>query len=138
MAEPEKPAVPGDTRGANPMVQAPPYDSMRRLQIGAGGVAIVLLLVGMAGLVSERVRESAAIVSEAAPEVPSVAGNNNTPLEELGVQAVVKDGAAHGINGNGAKVDAPLSVDMGDTAPRSAVPDLEPDPELDRARNNKK
>lgn len=110
---------------------APANDTMRRLQIGIAGVLTVLLLVGMAGLIGDRARERAQ--NEAAAGEIKIPGaeqkSSGTPLEELGVQAVSKD------------ENAVTSVKVPQAAPpapsTSAVPDLEPDPTLERARQSK-
>jgi hypothetical protein len=109
-----------------PAPQAPANDSMRRLQIGVAGVLTVLLLVGMAGLIGDRARqnvaqEAATTTQAAIPDGTSKAGS--APLEELGVQPVSKD--QNEVGG----VKAPQ--------PAPAVPDLEPDPALARARQSK-
>lgn len=113
-------------------VAAPPEpvnDTMRRLQIGIAGVLTVLLLVGMAGLIGDRARERAdgGAVAAAEGKTPGEAQKSSgTPLEELGVQAVSKD------------QNAVTSVKVPQAAPStSAVPDLEPDPTLERVRQSK-
>ena len=61
-------------------VEPPPVqvsDSVRRLQIGIAGVLTVLLLVGMAGLIGDRARESAA--QQAAPTAQAVAPGTTKP-----------------------------------------------------------
>lgn len=105
-----------------------PGDSMRRLQIGIAGVMGVLLLVGLAGLIGDRAREQ--VASEGATAaLPTQNGQGEkaigTPLEELGVQPMTKSGE---------QVAPPPVVQ---TLPPSTakVPDLEPDPELERARS---
>lgn len=107
---------------------APVNDTMRRLQIGIAGVLTVLLLVGMAGLVGDRARESAASDAAAATDVKmpgDQAKSGSAPLEELGVQPVSKD------------ENALTPVKVPQAAPTSSVPDLEPDPALERARQSK-
>lgn len=107
---------------------APINDSMRRLQIGIAGVLTVLLLVGMAGLIGERAQERA--LDDAAVEAAVKMPGDDTkagkaPLEELGVQPVSKE------ENPGTAVKVPQA------APSTAtVPDLEPDPELQRARQS--
>jgi hypothetical protein len=111
---------------------APTHDTMRRLQIGIAGVLTVLLLVGMAGLIGDRARESVAAdaVSETAVKLPGTETKaGSAPLEELGVQPVSKD-AKDQNQASGVKVPQP--------APTSTVPDLEPDPALERARQSKR
>jgi hypothetical protein len=110
---------------------APANDTMRRLQIGIAGVLTVLLLVGMAGLIGDRARESAVSDAVTAGEVKMPGEeqkSSGAPLEELGVQAVSKD------------QNAVTSVKVPQAAsppPTSTVPDLEPDPTLERARQSK-
>ena len=119
---------------------APVNDSMRRLQIGVAGLLTVLLLVGMAGLIGDRARQNAAQeapgTTQKAPLDAAVADLDallqreflaatagSAPLEELGVQPVSKDQNEVG----GVKAPQPVP----------AVPDLEPDPALARARQSK-
>jgi len=109
---------------------APVNDTMRRLQIGSAGVLTVLLLVGMAGLIGDRARERATSEAVATGEVKMPGAeqkSSGTPLEELGVQPVSKD------------ENAVTSVKVPQAAPTttSTVPDLEPDPTLERARQSK-
>ncbi|WP_447756244.1 hypothetical protein [Sphingopyxis fribergensis] len=122
-AAPKAPAVP---------VPLPVNDTMRRLQIGIAGVLTVLLLVGMAGLIGERARENAAGDSTAAAEVKMPGdqqASSGAPLEELGVQAVSPSSKDE---------NAATPVKVPQAAPSSAtVPDLEPDPTLQRARQSK-
>ena len=106
-------------------------DSMRRLQIGIAGVMAVLLLVGLAGLIGDRAREQAN--NEAVAANPAQTGTtekgSGAPLEELGVQPVTPtttDKAAA----------SPQVVKTAPLPPTTAkVPDLEPDPALERARS---
>lgn len=107
-------------------------DSVRRLQIGIAGVLTVLLLVGMAGLIGDRARESAAqeaaaTAQAAAPGTMTPAGS--APLEELGVQPVSKD------QNEPSDAKTPQAAPA---PPASTVPDLEPDPALARARQSKR
>lgn len=125
----KRPAIRPATAAAKIAAPDTANDSMRRLQIGIAGVLTVLLLVGMAGLIGDRARENAAQDTAAA-----AAANGGTqkagsaPLEELGVQPVSKDqNAATDVK---AQQAAPA-------ASASAVPDLEPDPALARARQSK-
>ena len=73
------------TTAARSGVEPPPVqvsDSVRRLQIGIAGVLTVLLLVGMAGLIGDRARESAA--QQAAPTAQAVAPGATTPVVTAG------------------------------------------------------
>ena len=117
---------------ASPVSPEPlgPNDSMRRLQIGIAGVMAVLLLVGLAGLIGDRAREQ--VANDAVTANPAATGTpekgSGAPLEELGVQPVTPTADA-------AKV-APSAAKAAPLPPATAkVPDLEPDPELQRARN---
>ncbi|WP_439567855.1 hypothetical protein [Sphingopyxis sp.] len=113
-----------------PIVPAPVNDTMRRLQIGIAGVLTVLLLVGMAGLIGDRARENVESDAAASAEVkmPGEEQGSGAPLEELGVQPVspsTKDENA----------ETPVKVPQAAPSP-ATVPDLEPDPELQRARKS--
>lgn len=111
----------------------PPHDTVRRLQIGIAGVITVLLLVSMAGVASDRARENAGVAATGTAAAQSAnAANGNGPLEDLGIQPVAKDAV-----GAPAVVDAPYPADTSAPSPRTSVPDLEPDPTLERARQNK-
>ena len=108
---------------------APINDTMRRLQIGIAGVLTVLLLVGMAGLIGDRARERVAGDVAAAGEVKIPGAeqkSSGTPLEELGVQPVSKDENAV----------TSVMVPQAPPSTTSTVPDLEPDPTLERARQS--
>lgn len=111
---------------------APVNDTMRRLQIGIAGVLTVLLLVGMAGLIGDRARQSVGSDTAATADVKMPGDeqkNSGAPLEELGVQAVQPSSKDE---------NAITRVKVPQAAPSSAtVPDLEPDPALQRARQSK-
>jgi|SRR3546814_326700 len=112
-----------------PAMLTPAHDTMRRLQIGVAGLLSVLLLVGLAGVIGDRARESATKSAAATDKVqmPGEAAASppaSAPLEELGVQPVSKD------------ENEAVSVKVPQAAP--IVPDLQPDPELQRARQSKK
>jgi hypothetical protein len=114
-----------------PPATAPVNDTMRRLQIGIAGVLTVLLLVGMAGLIGDRARQSAGGDTTAAAEVKMPGEEEKTsgaPLEELGVQAVSPSSKDE-------NAATPVKVPQA-TPPSSTVPDLEPDPALQRARQS--
>lgn len=114
-----------------PMVPAPVNDTMRRLQIGIAGVLTVLLLVGMAGLIGDRARENVESDAATSAEVKMPGEEVKTggaPLEELGVQPVSPSSKDE-------NAETPVKVPQ--AAPSAAtVPDLEPDPELQRARKS--
>jgi hypothetical protein len=90
-------------------------DRIRRLIIGVGGVLAVLLLIGLASLISDqRATEGQTAAQPSADS--SEAGSE--PLAEFGVQpsATVPDGAA--------MVPSPEAP----VAKRGSVPDLQPEP----------
>lgn len=110
----------------------PVNDSVRRLQIGIAGVLTVLLLVGLGGLIGDRARERAAGEAATTADVKMPGDeqkSTTTPLEELGVQPVSKDDNAQ------VAVKVPQAPQA---APIATVPDLEPDPALERARQTKR
>ncbi|KTE05187.1 hypothetical protein [Sphingopyxis sp. H115] len=114
------------------VTHAPPpvNDTMRRLQIGIAGVLTVLLLVGMAGLIGDRARQNAAADASSTTEVKMPGDEeavSGAPLEELGVQPVSPSSKDE---------NAATSVKVPQAAPSSTVPDLEPDPALQRARQS--
>lgn len=110
--------------------EPPVHDTMRRLQIGIAGVLTVLLLVGMAGLIGDRARERVEGGDAANSEVkmPGEGKAGGAPLEELGVQPVSPSSKDENAD---TSVKVPQAV-----APSATVPDLEPDPELERARQS--
>ncbi len=61
--------------------------SMQRLQIGIGGIILMVLLIGLASLIQDRMLEvDAAAVPAAAPTTePSQSTQQNDPLMEAGV-----------------------------------------------------
>jgi hypothetical protein len=117
---------PGPQSGSPP----PVHDTMRRLQIGIAGVLTVLLLVGMAGLIGDRAREQVAAEEASRPSVkmPGDEKAGGAPLEELGVQPVSPPSKDE-------NADPSIKVPQA-MAPTGTVPDLEPDPELQRARQS--
>lgn len=126
----ETPSAP-KPQASPPPAAAPAHDTMRRLQIGIAGVLTVLLLVGMAGLIGERARERAASDVAATTEVkmPGEQPAGGAPLEELGVQPVSPSSKDE---------NAATNVKVPQALPQaSSVPDLEPDPALERARQSK-
>lgn len=109
---------------------APVNDTMRRLQIGIAGVLTVLLLVGMAGLIGDRARENVESDAAASAEIkmPGEEQGSGAPLEELGVQPVSPSSKDD---------NAATAIKIPQAAPSPAtVPDLEPDPTLQRARKS--
>ena len=99
-------------------------DFLRRLQIGLTGVLTVLVLVGLGGLINDQSRENA-IDAAPADRIATTVGQEqeaNTSLAELGVQpATLTEEAKAPVS------MAPLAEDSG-----AAVPDLQPNPELER------
>ncbi|MBJ7501702.1 MAG: hypothetical protein JHC57_18235 [Sphingopyxis sp.] len=123
------PSAPKPQPAPPPTVQVD--DTMRRLQIGIAGVLTVLLLVGMAGLIGERARERAAsdVAATAEVKMPGDQPAGGAPLEELGVQPVSPSSKDE---------NAATDVKVPQALPQaSSVPDLEPDPALQRARQSK-
>ena len=61
--------------------------SVQRLQIGIGGVLLMVLLVGLASLIQDRTREvdAAAVPAAAATTEPSPVSQQNDPLVNAGV-----------------------------------------------------
>lgn len=108
-----------------PLPPPPPAvnDSVRRVQIGVGGVVAVLLLIGLAQIITERSADEAAKDPATASALPATAPAEPTaeqPLIDLGVQPET------------ATAEAPSAAPP--SAPETAVPDLAPDPALDPAR----
>lgn len=89
-------------------------DMLRRLQFGVGGVVVVLLLVGLAGIIGQRAADQA--VTEAtgvSPPVDPAQTASDQPLVDLGVQPANPEAAA--------AIPAPIQ-------PGTSVPDLPADP----------
>lgn len=112
-----------------PAAPRPPADDMmRRLQIGVAGVFAVLLLVGLAGLIGKNAREEAtAQVAAGTAIAPAEDPKGGEPLVELGVQPSANPEETV----NAAPTEQPLP-------PGTTVPDLQPDPALERARQTPK
>jgi hypothetical protein len=105
---------------APPQVQPPPpTDTVRRLQVGVGGVVAVLLLVGLAEIIGDRTADSSAATVAADPSAKEDV-KAEQPLVELGVQP---------------DTDAPDAPTAAPAPPaKTTVPDLAPDPSLQPAR----
>lgn len=74
---------------------ARPSDSVLRLQIGAGGVLAVLLLVGLAGIITDQASDRASVDATGAPsQASSDQTASDQPLVDLGVQPANPDPAA--------------------------------------------
>lgn len=108
-----------------PLPNPPPpaSDSVRRLQVGLGGVVAVLLLVGLAEIIGERTADGNGNGTAAATSTDPAAKEEvkaEQPLVELGVQPDTE------------------ATEVPETAPppppKTAVPDLAPDPALQPAR----
>lgn len=98
---------------------------LRRVQIGGVGLIAVLLMVSLASLVSSRVDEAGP------PSTSDMADDNSNevvsePLVEFGAQPTIQP------EENGAAADALARASPGNDG--VLVPDLEPDPKLERAR----
>lgn len=103
-----------------PQVQpARSSDMMLRLQFGFGGVLAVLLLVGLAEIISSSAVDRAAEPPAGAPADPAA---SDQPLVDLGVQPATRDAAA----APAAAAPAPAT---------GAVTDLPAAPPADPARN---
>lgn len=112
-------------------------ESRRRLVIGVSGLMVMLLLVLLAGLVTDRARkeaDAAIAQAEAAgvtnPGTPAT-GSANEPLVDLGVAPASESSAL-----------TPAAPTTAATAPEVAapvgrVPDLQPDPKLEAAANRR-
>lgn len=92
-------------------------ESMRRIQIGGAGLGGVLMLVGLTNVLVDNIRKDGALRSGADVMGGLVAGNvtettkSNEPLADLGVTPASDTGAQQAV---------------------PAVPDLEPDPHLQK------
>ncbi|HEX7820837.1 MAG TPA: hypothetical protein VF463_09485 [Sphingobium sp.] len=92
-------------------------ESVRRIQIGAAGLGGVLMLVGLTNVLVDNIRKDGGLTSGSEVMGGLVAGNaadpakSNEPLADLGV--------------------TPAS-DAGTQQAVPAVPDLEPDPQLQK------
>ena len=80
-------SAPGLTDAADVPLSGSRAQSVQRLQIGVGGVVLMILLVGLASLIQDRTREVDAVsVPAAAPTTePTAAQTKQDPLVEAGV-----------------------------------------------------
>ena len=106
-----------------PQSQPPsPSDTLRRIQVGIGGVVAVLLLIGLAQIIGDRTVDSAA--SKDAAKGNPIGGSEEAkaeqPLVELGVQPDTETPAAP-------EAASPPAAE-------TTVPDLAPDPALAPSR----
>lgn len=104
---------------AAPEVQPPRQsDTILRLQIGVGGVLGVLLLVGLAEIISSRAVDRAAEPSATGAGAAAAPATSDQPLVDLGVQPATPDAAAPPV---AAPAPAPAQV-------QGAVTDLPAEP----------
>lgn len=112
-------------------------ESRRRLLVGVSGLLAMLLLVLLAGLVTDRARkeaDAAMAQAEAAgvanPGTPQQAGNE--PLADLGVAPSVESAQP------APQATAPVPTTTQPTPMSSGrVPDLQPDPQLEAAQRRR-
>lgn len=111
-------------------------ESRRRLMVGLAGLLAMLLLVLLAGLVTDRARkeaDAAMAQAEAAgvtnPGTPT-SGPSNEPLADLGVAPAIDNGTA----APSGQVVAPATESP---ATVGRIPDLQPDPQLEAAKNRR-
>ncbi|NCP11607.1 MAG: hypothetical protein GW859_06585 [Sphingomonadales bacterium] len=102
-------------------------EMVRRLQMGGLGLFAVLLMVSLAGLVGDR-GDREGVVNVADPATGADMPASNEPLAELGVQP-----ALNTAGDEDAEVNPVPTVQQPARAPQ-VVPDLRPDPELEKAR----
>lgn len=96
-------------------------DTVRRLQVGIGGVVAVLLLVGLAEIIGDRTADgNSGVVAASTDPAAQEENKAEQPLVELGIQPDTEAAA---------EPTAPPPP-----APKTAVPDLAPDPALQPAR----
>lgn len=110
-------------------------ESRRRLVVGLSGLLAMLLLVLLAGLVTERVRQEADAAraqAEAAgvPNPGTPAANGNEPLADLGVAPSVDPGELPDQT-----PAAPAPAPSQATTTNGRVPDLQPDPRLEAPKS---
>ena len=102
-------------------------ETTRRLQMGGLGLFVVLLMISIAGLMGERDgvdRPPDATDAANGLDMPA----SNEPVVDLGVQPPLKDS---GTQNDVTPVPPPTM--QPNSAPQ-VVPDLRPDPELERAK----
>ena len=89
-------SAPGGAEQADVPLGGTRSQSVQRLQIGVGGVVLMVLLVGLASLIQDRTREvDRAAVPAAAPTTePTAASPQNDPLVEAGVVPDLPEGPA--------------------------------------------
>lgn len=101
-------------------------ETMRRLQMGGLGLFVVLLMIGVAGLIGERGEGDVTTdPTDAANGLDMTASNE--PLVDLGVQPPLN------ADNSGNDVTPVPPVAQPNAAPQ-VVPDLKPDPELEKVR----
>lgn len=108
-------------------------DGFRRLQVGLTGLVLVALLVGLSTLLTSESRQAAAGASNASQTGAGQGGQSASgdPLTDLGVEPAASEqtGAAQP-----QQQPQPTPGGAAETVPEVGpiVPDLQPDPELDR------
>ena len=113
-------------------------ESRRRLMIGVAGLLVMLLLVLLAGLVTDRARKEAdaAVAQAEAAGVTNPGalddGESNEPLADLGVAPSVDSSAPQ----QSVATPAPIAPET-KAATAGRVPDLEPDPQLEAAKRDR-
>lgn len=88
------PGAPGLPEATDVPLAGTRAQSVQRLQIGIGGVVLMVLLVGLASLIQDRTREvDAASVPAAAPTTePTTAPTQTDPLVDAGVVPDLPEG----------------------------------------------
>lgn len=116
-------------RAVAPLPHDGPREARRRVMIGLGGLLLMLLLVLLAGFLTGQYRQEAE-VAKAQAEAAGVSNPGGgaaplpSPTEPLGDVAADPDAAP--------LVIAPVVPDSDGTI---TVPDLQPDPQLEAAKN---
>jgi hypothetical protein len=104
-------------------------DLIRRAQVGGTGLVLVMLLVGLSTLLTGEAREDAAAATARAEAAgaPLPAAPPEDPVANLGVEP--SSTAPSPRAASDARVGAPATPSP---APGPVVPDLQPDPRLQR------
>lgn len=119
-----------------PTIRRERHEMVRRLQVGLGGLVVVLLMVALADLLSDPARQDAEI-AKAQAEAAGVAnpgaeaGPQEGPLADLGVEPTEGDAATvPAANLPAAPAPAGPATAQREPAPATVVPDLQPDPQI--------
>ena len=109
-------------------------ESRRRLMVGFSGLLAMLLLVLLAGLVTDRARKEAdAAVAQA--QAAGVA-NPGTPADATGNEPLADVGVAPTVESSGSPAVAPVEPAASPpTTSNGRVPDLQPDPRLETQKS---